>query len=139
MPFSILEMPKNIHQVSVKHSYHRKQRVFHVLFSIPSVSSFFPLTLLSPLVFYPLVCYTLFTGPRQGHKIFRRYMMELTKNSHKLICILYRDYLEKCNSGVSVSKAKSFGSSHNIHERLCPNWLFEDVDETCRTIKLFFC
>ncbi len=58
----------------------------------------------------------------------------LTKDSEKLICIMYKDYLEKRKSGVSKSDAKKFGSSHTIHEQLVPDWLFEDVDETCREL-----
>lgn len=60
--------------------------------------------------------------------------MNLTKDSEKLICLLYKDYLEKRKSGLSKSKANSFGSSHNIHENLCPDWIFEDVDDTCREL-----
>lgn len=60
--------------------------------------------------------------------------MNLTKGSEKLICVLYRNYLEKLKSGVPKSKAKLFGSSHTIHQQLCSDWLFEDVDETCREL-----
>ena len=60
--------------------------------------------------------------------------MELTKNSKKLICLLYKDYLKKRKAGLSKTISNSFGSSHNIHERLCPNWIFEDVDNTCREL-----
>lgn len=60
--------------------------------------------------------------------------MDLTKDSEKLLCVLYKNYLEKRKSGAAKSEAKSFGSSHNIHESLCPNWLFEDVDDTCREL-----
>lgn len=60
--------------------------------------------------------------------------MELTRDSEKLICVMYKDYLEKRKSGQSKSQANSFGSSHNIHERLLPDWIFEDVDDTCREL-----
>ena len=60
--------------------------------------------------------------------------MDLTKDSEKLLCILYKEYLEKRKSGSAKSAAKSFGSSHNIHQSLCPNWIFEDVDDTCREL-----
>lgn len=60
--------------------------------------------------------------------------MDLTKDSEKLLCILYKNYLEKRKAGVPKSTAKSFGSSHDIHESLCPNWIFEDVDDTCREL-----
>lgn len=60
--------------------------------------------------------------------------MELTKDAEKLICQLYKKYLEKRKSNISKSNARTFGSSHNIHEDLCPNLLFEDVDDTCREL-----
>lgn len=60
--------------------------------------------------------------------------MKLTKDSDKLICLLYKTYLEKRKSGLSKSAANSFGSSHDIHENLCPDWIFEDVDDTCREL-----
>lgn len=60
--------------------------------------------------------------------------MELTKDAEKMICVLYRDYLEKRNDGIPKSKAISFGSSHNIHQKLFPNMVFEDVDDTCREL-----
>lgn len=60
--------------------------------------------------------------------------MELTKDSEKLICIMYKSYLEKRKAGLPKSQANTFGSSHNIHEELCPEWIFEDVDDTCREL-----
>lgn len=60
--------------------------------------------------------------------------MELTKDSEKLICVLYKAYLEKRKSGLPKSKAKSFGSSHAIHETFFPDLMFEDVDDTCREL-----
>lgn len=60
--------------------------------------------------------------------------MDLTKDSEKLLCLLYKSYLEKVNSGLSKSTANAFGDSHKIHDTLCPDWLFEDVDETCRQL-----
>lgn len=58
----------------------------------------------------------------------------LTKDSDKLICVMYKSYLEKRKSGISKSNATHFGSSHVIHEELLPKWLFEDVDDTCREL-----
>ena len=60
--------------------------------------------------------------------------MDLTKDSEKLLCLLYKDYLEKRKSGLSKSSSNSFGNSHDIHEHLCPDWIFEDVDDTCREL-----
>ncbi len=60
--------------------------------------------------------------------------MELTNDSEKLLCLLYKSYLEKRRNGTPKSNAKRFGSSHHIHKNLCPKWIFEDVDETCREL-----
>ena len=60
--------------------------------------------------------------------------MELTKDAEKLICLLYKSYLQKRKSGISKSQAACFGSSHDIHEQLCPDLIFEDVDDTCREL-----
>ena len=62
--------------------------------------------------------------------------MELSSDATKLITMLYKDYLEKRKSGIAKSQAIAFGSSHDIHERLCPDWIFEDVDDTCRELSL---
>ena len=60
--------------------------------------------------------------------------MNLTKDADKLICLLYKDYLQKRKAGSPKSQASYFDSSHNIHEKLCPDLLFEDVDDTCREL-----
>ena len=60
--------------------------------------------------------------------------INLTKDSEKLLCVMYKDYLEKRKSGMSKSRANYFGTSHVIHEELLPKWSFEDVDDTCREL-----
>lgn len=60
--------------------------------------------------------------------------VSLTKDSDKLICLMYKQYLNDRKNGISKSIAKSFGSSHNIHEDLLSDWNFEDVDDTCREL-----
>ena len=42
--------------------------------------------------------------------------MELTKDSEKLICTMYKRYLEKRSSGLSKSESNYFGDSYTIHE-----------------------
>lgn len=58
----------------------------------------------------------------------------LTKDSEKLICVMYKCYLEKRKSGMSKSSANRWGTSHVIHEELLPEWSFTDVDDTCREL-----
>jgi hypothetical protein len=60
--------------------------------------------------------------------------VELTKDADTLICLLYKAYIEKRESGVSKANAKSFGGSDNIHQSIVPSWPFDDVDETCREL-----
>lgn len=60
--------------------------------------------------------------------------ISLTKDSEKLICVIYKDYLEKRKSGVIKSDANYYYNSHVIHENLIPKWSFDDVDDTCREL-----
>lgn len=59
---------------------------------------------------------------------------EISRDADKLLCVLYKSFLEKRKIGASKSEAKHFDSSHNIHEQLLPSWLFDDVDDTCREL-----
>lgn len=59
---------------------------------------------------------------------------DLSHDADKLLCVLYKSFLEKRKNGISKSNAKVFGSSHNIHKELLPSWIFEDVDDTCREL-----
>ena len=60
--------------------------------------------------------------------------IQLTKDSDALICLLYKQYLQKRKDGVPKADAKSFGSSQNIHKTIASKWAYEDVDETCREL-----
>lgn len=60
--------------------------------------------------------------------------VNLTKDAEKLLCAMYKDYLEKRKSGSSKSHANYWGTSHVIHENLLPKWSFEDVDDICREL-----
>lgn len=56
--------------------------------------------------------------------------MELTKDSDKLACIVYREYLGKRKTGESKSSAKLF--AHNFYSSIktLSNWHPDDIDET---------
>ena len=58
----------------------------------------------------------------------------LTKDAKVILCLIYKDYLSKRDSGLSKSSANHWGTSHVIHEKLIPKWSFEDVDDTCREL-----
>lgn len=86
------------------------------------------------VVFSYFPFYNVCTGVAAPSTYERGIIMELSKDADKLICLLYKHYLEQRKLNVPKSTASSFGSSHNIHEQLCPDWLFEDVDDTCREL-----
>lgn len=58
----------------------------------------------------------------------------LTKDSEKLLCIIYKDYLEKRKSGIAKSVANNYNSSEDIH-KLLPDWNIADVNSTCYELK----
>lgn len=60
--------------------------------------------------------------------------INLTKDAEKLICAMYKSYLEKRKNGLDKVNARNFGSSHLIQTQLFPNWTFKDVDDTCREL-----
>lgn len=60
--------------------------------------------------------------------------MELSKDAQKLIHLMYKNYLEKRHSGLPKSDATVFGSSQDIHDNLLPDWIIEDINETCREL-----
>lgn len=57
--------------------------------------------------------------------------IRLTKEADALICLLYKNYLQKRNDGVSKKLAKFFGSSVDIQKELIEKWTPDDTDETC--------
>lgn len=61
--------------------------------------------------------------------------MELTKDSEKLICTMYKRYLEKRSSGLNKSESNYFGDSHTIHESFSPHEPFDDIDESIWELK----
>ncbi|OAB35673.1 hypothetical protein PMSD_11715 [Paenibacillus macquariensis subsp. defensor] len=55
----------------------------------------------------------------------------LTKEADALLCLLYKDYLDKRQDGVPKSQAKFLGGSTDIQERLVTKLSLQDTDETC--------
>lgn len=60
--------------------------------------------------------------------------VRISRDADALICVLYKEYMQRRKSGESKQKARNMGGSPEIHEKLLPKWSFEDVDETCREI-----
>lgn len=60
--------------------------------------------------------------------------IELTKDAEYLLCLMYKAYIEKRKNKVIKEDAKYTGSALNIHNKLIPEWVEEDVAETCREL-----
>lgn len=60
--------------------------------------------------------------------------MRLTKESDALLCLLYKEFLQRIRSGTSRSDAKELGGSDDIQRDIAPKWSFDDVDELCREL-----
>lgn len=56
---------------------------------------------------------------------------ELTKDSYKLLCVLYKDYLEKIKQGHSKSDSSYFGNSDEISTKYFPDSHPEDISNSC--------
>lgn len=61
-------------------------------------------------------------------------MPELTKDADKVICYIYKEYLERHKSGMSKSQAKEFDGSfyHNI--KALSKWNAADVSDTLQEL-----
>lgn len=46
--------------------------------------------------------------------------ISLTKDSEKLLSVIYKKYLENRKSGKNKADAKNLGSAHSIQEQLLP-------------------
>lgn len=55
----------------------------------------------------------------------------LSKNNDFLICILYKNFLEKVENGNSKSNSRWLGSSDEIQENLLNTWSKDDVATAC--------
>jgi len=58
-------------------------------------------------------------------------MIELTKDADKLLCTLYKEYLERRKSGLSKSDATSFEDSDDIRNQYFPKWSSDDAANVC--------
>ena len=59
---------------------------------------------------------------------------ELTNDAKYLLCTLYKHYKEQRSRQIDKSSAKYIGDCTRIQKDLIPEWLLEDVDETCREL-----
>lgn len=61
-------------------------------------------------------------------------MDDLTKDAKKLLCEIYKAYLEKCKADISKESANKFSSCDSIHKEIVPKWKLDDVKEACREL-----
>lgn len=55
----------------------------------------------------------------------------LTKDQEKLLCLLYKDYLEKRKSGKPIRESNYFGDSNDIRNKHLPDWTDDDASDIC--------
>lgn len=56
--------------------------------------------------------------------------MQLTKDADKLVCSMYKSYLEKRKSGVDKVRAKHFEPDEIKAYKLCSSWEINDIKAT---------
>lgn len=56
--------------------------------------------------------------------------MQLTKDADKLICSMYKSYLEKRKLGMSKLNARHFEPAEINSYKLCNDWSLPDIKET---------
>ena len=61
-------------------------------------------------------------------------VLQLSREADTLLCVLYKEYLQRRKQGSSKVQAAAFAGSEFVHTQLMPRWSVEDVDETCREL-----
>ncbi|ALS03068.1 hypothetical protein ATZ33_17290 [Enterococcus silesiacus] len=51
-----------------------------------------------------------------------------------MIAVIYKEYIDRINNGISKSQAKNLGGGDQLYNLLFPNMLFEDFEDTMRTL-----
>lgn len=62
-------------------------------------------------------------------------MADLTKDADKLICCIYKEYLEKRRSGISKINAKKFDAYFYLNIKVLSKWDSSDISDTLRELK----
>ncbi len=60
---------------------------------------------------------------------------DLTRDADRLLCTLYKVYLERRKNGTSKNDAMLFGDSEDIHQSYFPALVFDDIDNACWELK----
>ena len=57
--------------------------------------------------------------------------LKITRDADAFICVLYREYLTKRKSGLTIENSQSFGNDVEIQSHLFPKWHLDDVTHLC--------
>lgn len=57
-------------------------------------------------------------------------MIELTKDADKMLCIIYKMYLEKIKNGMSKTKSNSFEDDFYKEDNILSAWHRDDITTT---------
>lgn len=69
--------------------------------------------------------------PRQAEYKGKEFIiMELTKDADKMICCIYKTFLQRRKSGISKSSAKQFSDDYFQSDKQLSSWLPDDLDDT---------
>ena len=60
--------------------------------------------------------------------------VELSKQCDALLCILYREYLNRRKHGVSMDEATAFSDGVSIRDGFLPSWPLADVVHACKAL-----
>lgn len=60
--------------------------------------------------------------------------IRLTKDADAMICVLYKEYVQRRKQGQTKRNARDFGGSELIHSQHMSRWAPEDVEDTCREL-----
>ena len=61
-------------------------------------------------------------------------MPELTKDADKVICCIYRKYLERRKSGMPKSQAKEFDGNFYLNVKALSKWNSADISDTLQEL-----
>lgn len=61
--------------------------------------------------------------------------VKLTKSADTLMCLMYKEYCQRRNSGSTIADACYMGDDSSIHMRLAPKWHLDDITDLCWYLK----
>lgn len=59
----------------------------------------------------------------------------LTKDAEYMLCVLYKEYIDRIKAGVPKDDAIFFGGAEKLQDPLFPMWPTHDISATARELK----